>query len=66
MWIILQVAIGLVVALDYKNPYLSPYEEYQARILLQTTLNLLSFGSTGSGLGVISFEVNQVIEYLAE
>ncbi|KAG0617711.1 hypothetical protein M758_4G009400 [Ceratodon purpureus] len=24
-----QVAIGLVVALDYKNPYLSPYEEYQ-------------------------------------
>ncbi|BBN18546.1 electron-transferring-flavoprotein dehydrogenase [Marchantia polymorpha subsp. ruderalis] len=24
-----QVAMGLVVALDYKNPYLSPYEEYQ-------------------------------------
>ncbi|OAE27799.1 hypothetical protein AXG93_2167s1300 [Marchantia polymorpha subsp. ruderalis] len=23
------VAMGLVVALDYKNPYLSPYEEYQ-------------------------------------
>ncbi|XP_002974941.2 electron transfer flavoprotein-ubiquinone oxidoreductase, mitochondrial isoform X1 [Selaginella moellendorffii] len=24
-----QVAVGLVVALDYQNPYLSPYEEYQ-------------------------------------
>ncbi|CAL1404701.1 unnamed protein product [Linum trigynum] len=24
-----QVAIGLVVALNYKNPYLSPYEEFQ-------------------------------------
>lgn len=24
-----QVAIGLVVALDYKNPYMNPYEEYQ-------------------------------------
>lgn len=33
---ILQVAIGLVVALDYKNPYLNPYEEYQAWRLLQT------------------------------
>jgi hypothetical protein len=25
----IQVAIGLVVALDYKNPYMNPYEEYQ-------------------------------------
>ncbi|KAJ7525240.1 hypothetical protein O6H91_17G043100 [Diphasiastrum complanatum] len=25
----LQVAVGLVVALDYVNPYLSPYEEFQ-------------------------------------
>ena len=25
-----------MVALDYKNPYLSPYEEYQVRLLLQT------------------------------
>ncbi|GAA0139011.1 oxidoreductase [Lithospermum erythrorhizon] len=24
-----QVAIGLVVALDYRNPYMSPYEEFQ-------------------------------------
>ncbi|CAM6084513.1 unnamed protein product [Calypogeia fissa] len=24
-----QVALGFVVGLDYKNPYLSPYEEYQ-------------------------------------
>src|SRR3546814_3471460 len=24
-----QVALGFVVALDYKNPYLSPFEEFQ-------------------------------------
>jgi len=47
-----QVAMGLVVALDYKNPYLSPYEEYQARILWQTISTLLSFGWIYSRLRV--------------
>jgi hypothetical protein len=31
----IQVAIGLVVALDYKNPYMNPYEEYQVLSFLQ-------------------------------
>jgi len=25
------VSIGLVIGLDYKNPYLSPYREFQVR-----------------------------------
>ncbi|KAI3982986.1 hypothetical protein MKX01_010469 [Papaver californicum] len=24
-----QISLGLVVALDYKNPFLNPYEEFQ-------------------------------------
>jgi hypothetical protein len=33
LFIFLQVAVGLVVALDYKNPYLNIYEEFQVSIL---------------------------------
>lgn len=51
-----QVAMGLVVALDYKNPYLSPYEEYQARILLQALFNLLSLESISFGLRLDSLK----------
>ncbi|MCL7037487.1 hypothetical protein MKW94_023355 [Papaver nudicaule] len=29
VWHCLQVSLGLVVALDYKNPFLNPYEEFQ-------------------------------------
>jgi hypothetical protein len=47
VWITLQVAIGLVVALDYKNPYLSPYEEYQVRLLLQTAFLQIWIYSAG-------------------
>ena len=28
----LQVAVGLVLALDYKNPYLNIYEEFQVPV----------------------------------
>lgn len=29
LWLSIQIAIGLVVALNYHNPFLSPYEEFQ-------------------------------------
>lgn len=28
----LQVAVGLVVALNYQNPFLNPYEEFQVHL----------------------------------
>lgn len=34
----MQVAIGLVVALNYQNPFLNPYEEFQVKIFIPLLL----------------------------
>ena len=39
-----QLAIGLVIGLDYSNPYLSPYEEFQRFKLHPTITSLLEGG----------------------
>ena len=40
-----QLAVGFVVALDYQNPYLSPYEEMQRFKMHPTIKPLLKDGS---------------------
>ena len=32
--LIIQIAIGIVVALNYHNPFLNPYEEFQVKIFV--------------------------------
>lgn len=39
-----QVALGLVVGLDYQNPYLDPYEEFQRWKTHPTIKNILTHG----------------------
>lgn len=38
-----QVALGLVVALNYKNPFLNPYEEFQVCQFLTTIKRIKKF-----------------------
>jgi electron-transferring-flavoprotein dehydrogenase len=37
------VSLGIVVGLDYKNPYISPYKELQVRILLYLRSRIIQF-----------------------
>eukprot|EP00850_Spirogloea_muscicola_P014984 SM000111S18807 [mRNA] locus=s111:231351:236781:- [translate_table: standard] len=39
-----KVALGLITALDYKNPYMSPFQEFQARQVVQYGARSLNEG----------------------